>query len=95
MHIVARLSRNVVPANRQACPPVGVQASRKPSSVPVSSRGGTGDGHLSRAPITRRLVRPYPKAPDEQSVDVQDVMPSYMVLLQVGFTAASRSPGCR
>jgi hypothetical protein len=48
---------------------MGAQASHKPSSVLPEPRDPESGDHLSRAAVSRRLERPYPKDSDEQPLD--------------------------
>ena len=56
------------------------------------------DGHFSRTPVTRRLTRPYPRAPrGPRFTHAPGVRPTpgsraYLTLLRVGFTEPARSP---
>src|SRR4029453_5856794 len=56
------------------------------------------DGHFSRTPVTRRLKRPYPRAPrGPRFTHAPGFRPtpgllSYLTLLRGGFTEPARSP---
>jgi len=76
-------------------PLAGVQASRKPSSVPRGPRDPRGDDHLSRAPVTRRLKRPHPKAQASSRRMSRGHLAFLFGLAPGGVYPSSRSPGCR
>ena len=65
---------------------------------PVSRAFARPDDHFSRTPVTRRLKRPYPRAPrGPRFTHTPSLRPtrgslSYLTLLRVGFTEPARSP---
>ncbi len=62
------------------------KVAHKPSSVPHAVSLQWGDDHSSRITVTRYLKRPNPRVRDGQSRSLEREIPSYLVLLLVGFT---------
>jgi len=67
---------------------VGAGPDRKPSSVPLLCRQKGGDDHSSGTTVACCLKRHYPRTTSGPLL-----MFSYLVLLRMGFTKLSRSPG--
>src|SRR5512137_2413081 len=67
---------------------MGVGPDHKPSSVPPSGRPKSGDDHSSGTTVTCCLKRHYPRTSSGPLLVF-----FYLVLLRMGFTKLSRSPG--
>jgi len=66
---------------------MGVQVDRKPNSVPPSGHPKGGGDHSSGTAVAGRLKRHNPRTWERAAPF------SYSVLLRMGFTKLSRSPG--
>src|SRR5215467_10706503 len=72
-----------------------VRVSHKPNSVPTWSFDHISGDHLSRTAVTRCLKQPTRRFTDEQPASTlpeQTYYPSYLVLLQMGFTQPTGHP---
>jgi hypothetical protein len=72
-----------------------VRASHKPNSVPAWPCDHAGGNHLSRTAVTHCLKQPTRRLIDEQPTSTlpeQAYFPSYLVLLQMGFTQPAGHP---